>query len=447
MLNQDNSTIIIFTRQKSHRLDYVLFVIFQIILGHKYIVVTDEKEYLESNLFKVNYSNKPLSEKEVLIPTSRFLYAEQLIRFFPEIKESNGYPAGFFTEKKGSFSFDLLAFIFYLISRYEEYFALPEAFDKHGRFKATASLAYRHNFLHLPLVEIWAFHLSDQITAIFPAFQKKENSFKFIATYDIDVAWAFKNRSWFRNILIRVKHILQRNNLDQLRKIVLNGQQQDPFDSYKHIENQLNLHQEKIIFFFLLGRLSRYDRNVNPKNPALQSLIKELGGNHDIGIHPSYLSNINKQQLKREINQLQKIIGKSIHKSRQHYLKLNFPSTYQALIEQGIQEDYTMGYASQVGFRASTAHAFPWFDLSRNQQTDLWLYPFQIMDGTMKNYLKLDKKESIELGKKLIKTTAEYQGTFILLWHNSSFSSIGNWEGWEEVHDELCKYGISLSKA
>ena len=59
----------------------------------------------------------------------------------------------FFTVDKGSeLTFDPFALVFYLVSRYEEY--LPFQPDEHGRFPATASLAYRERFLDIPLVDL-----------------------------------------------------------------------------------------------------------------------------------------------------------------------------------------------------------------------------------------------------------------------------------------------------
>jgi len=58
-----------------------------------------------------------------------------------------------FFETSGDFSFDIFAASFYLLSRYEEY--LPHQKDQFGRYAHTNSLAFREEFLQLPLVNIW----------------------------------------------------------------------------------------------------------------------------------------------------------------------------------------------------------------------------------------------------------------------------------------------------
>jgi hypothetical protein len=57
------------------------------------------------------------------------------------------------------------------------------------------------------------------------------------------------------------------------------------------------------------------------------------------------------------------------------------PGTFQQLINAGIREEYSMGYGSINGFRASVASPFHWYDLERDEQTDLMVYPFCLMDA------------------------------------------------------------------
>ena len=108
----------------------------------------------------------------------------------------------------------------------------------------------------------------------------------------------------------------------------------------------------------------------NPiKNNTFQRLIKHISDNYQIGIHPSYASNNDDKELAKEVKQLESILNRKIEISRQHYLKLHLPDTYQALLALGIKKDYTMGYADAGGFRASIATACRWYDLQQNLKT------------------------------------------------------------------------------
>ena len=72
-----------------------------------------------------------------------------------------------------------------------------------------------------------------------------------------------------------------------------------------------------------------------------------------------------------------------VTKSRQHFLAFELPTTYLKLIQSGILEDYSMGYASHLGFRAGICSPFRFYNLLEEKETDLVVYPFQVMDVTL----------------------------------------------------------------
>ena len=145
-----------------------------------------------------------------------------------------------------------------------------------------------------------------------------------------------------------------------------------------------------------------------------------------------------------EKERLEKIVGKRITKSRQHFLKLRFPTTYQTALKAGITDDYTMGFASHAGFRAGTCTSFPFFDLEHNCQTNLLIHPFQIMDVTLKNYLNLQPDQAWQLIDRLLDEVKKVNGTFISLFHNESLHDFNEWQGWRKVFEQTLQKGITL---
>ena len=144
--------------------------------------------------------------------------------------------------------------------------------------------------------------------------------------------------------------------------------------------------------------------------------------------------------LNKELRTLSFITGGKITKSRQHFLKIHLPGTYNNLSAEGITEDYSMGYASHPGFRTGTCTPFYFYDLLNDRETSLTIYPFQIMDRTLKDYMHLSPGEAIEKIGKIVKEIREVQGTFITIWHNDSFSDSREWEGWLEVYKKLLQF-------
>jgi hypothetical protein len=218
---------------------------------------------------------------------------------------------------------------------------------------------------------------------------------------------------------------------------VLRGKQPDPFDQYDLMVQLFKSKHLNPVYFFLLGKLSHFDRNTNPKNKALRNLIKKVKEDFLVGIHPSYRSNQTSEIIEREINTLQSIINDPVIRSRQHFIKFQLPYTYRILSSLGIQEEYSMGYPDQIGFRASIASRFPFFDLESNTATDLCVIPFQIMDVSLQQYMQLDPDEAIEKIQAMARDIKAVNGLFSVLWHNESLSEWKQWKGWSRVFREL----------
>jgi hypothetical protein len=119
-----------------------------------------------------------------------------------------------------------------------------------------------------------------------------------------------------------------------------------------------------------------------------------------------------------EINRIKEVTGKSIRSSRQHFVRMQLPGTYNRLMEKGINKDYSMGYAGASGFRASIAAPFNFFDLSTEKETALRVYPFAFMDSSLGDYLNLQPGQYHNSVQPLIDEVKGCGGLLIGIWHN-----------------------------
>jgi hypothetical protein len=300
-------------------------------------------------------------------------------------------------------------------------------------------------FLGEPIVDKWAALVKQELQELYPALVFTPKKYKFIATYDIDIAYAYYGRSWKRKLGAYMRDFIKLN-ISQLleRTFVLSGFKKDPYDTYDY---QLALQQKygfEQKYFFLNGNHGRFDKNVNPETcPQLKKLIRDLSNSFTIGIHPSYSSNYNNLFLSKEIERLEKITKTDINCSRQHYLKMKLPQTYRHLINCGIRSDYTMGYAAKIGFRSGTCTPHYFYDLPADEATKLMLYPFQVMDGTLKDYMELTPEEAFDAVKPIIDAVKEVNGTFISLWHNQSLADDKKWKGWNKMYEQMLAYATT----
>ena len=96
-----------------------------------------------------------------------------------------------------------------------------------------------------------------------------------------------------------------------------------------------------------------------------------------------------------------------------------------------------MGYGSINGFRASVASAFYWFDLEKNEPTDLLLRPFCYMDANSfyeQHYLPEQAYEEMMQYYKVVKSV---NGTMISIWHNNFLGTDKLYKGWKEVYEKF----------
>ena len=96
-----------------------------------------------------------------------------------------------------------------------------------------------------------------------------------------------------------------------------------------------------------------------------------------------------------------------------------------------------MGFADAAGFRAGIASPFQFFDLEENKITDLLIHPFQVMDASLQQYMKLSPEQAIGKIKEIVEEVKNVNGDFISLWHNESLSEWKEWTGWSEVYRQL----------
>ncbi len=432
--------LIIFVSEITPRLEYVFSHIFNY-LGIAYSITNNEDAFYQSKLCKFSYGNHPLKD-ELFISSSGFLNQNNLEFIFPTIGQHQGLTTLFQnSDSKSCLPYDIFSAVFYMLSRYEEY--LPFTPDEHGRFEAANSFAFQNDYLYTPVVDLWMIQWKDVLLNKFPQLQTKSHTYQFIPSYDIDIAWSFKHKGILRNLggFIRDGFRLKIRKYF-LRLLVLLNIKKDPYDSYDYqfeLQQKYNL---KPIYFFHPGTYGEFDKNIPTTNKHIIKLIKNLSANAGLGIHPSYKSATYPEILKKEMIQLENASGIKITSARQHFIKIKFPDTYRNYISQGITDDYSMGYASDYGFRAGTSNPFLFFDVLENKTTDLLIHPFVFMEGVFKFYKNIPQKDIIDTIKPVIEQIKQTQGTFICLWHNESLGTSKNWQGWRAVYEALIKEAI-----
>ena len=413
--------ILVYSDVNSSRLKYVLRLLFNDILVTEYKICNNLEEFNESIDAKINYSSQ-IIKNAISIRPSALLFEKHIAEKEIIMGEWKGLPVFFPTDKNADVPNDIFSVIFYLVSRYEEYL-VTKSMDQHGRFKAESSIAFKNHFLKQPLVNQIALKLKDKIVEKYPEIIFLPSKYQYIPTFDVDIAFSYTGKGFWRNAggIIRSILHLKFNQLTERFKVIM-GIIPDPFNNFDFIFSELDEEEYKAIIFMNLGKYGKYDKNISFQNLKFFRLLKDLHEKAQVNIHPSYASNSDVRLLKDEIAKLEHILGGDVIRSRQHFLILNFPGTYRNLIDLGMVEDYSLGYASQLGFRASICTPFRFYDLLNEEETRLVIRPFAFMDGTMTNYLKLNSEEMLEQIKLISDSVRRVGGDLIGIWHNSSIA-------------------------
>lgn len=431
--------IIVYTEEITIRIKYIFSLIFKEFMGQEVTFTRDENEFRNSEFPKINYSEKYIPQAGLWVIPHELLFQLGIKEVEIEFVEFQGIKCPFKVKyQKADFPFDPFAASFFLITRYEEY--LPYKKDAYGRFPAEESIAYKKGFLQFPVIDQWAIKISKMLKEEYPDISFTKPKYSFIPTIDVDVAYQYKLRGLIRTIGGAARSLMNFDLTSLIQRFrVIFGLEKDPYDTFSY---QLSLHRAynaEPVYFILFADYDVNDKNISVLNKNFQSLIKSLGDYAEIGIHPSYNSFNKPSKMKKEIDRLSKTINKEILKSRQHFLRINIPNTYDYLESVGIKEDYTMGYAKSIGFRASTARPYYFYNLEMEMPSDLRIFPFAVMDGTLKDYMNLTPQQAEDTVRALISRTKAVNGVFISLWHNHSLSEQEKWAGWSRVYETLLK--------
>lgn len=433
--------LFIYTHKITHRNKYAFNLIFKDILCIDFTLTSDVEQFKAFDGAKMSYTNNPIAD-ELFFTSRNLLFETGITEQNISVFDLNDSKVFFATGKASALPFDVFAASFYLVSRYEEY--LPHIRDEHDRFDAKDSLAFASGFLQKPVVNTWAKWIKELLSKKYPQLVFPIRKYKFISTIDIDNAYAYREKGFTRSIGGYMKSISKFDFAEIAeRSRVLLGLDKDPYDTYEFQLEIIKKYKLEAVYFFLLGDYGVNDKNLPIESKKFQSLIKMLGDYAQIGIHPSYGSNKSKEQLKKEVNRLSKVLHRDITQSRQHFLKLTLPETYRNLIDLDIADDYTMGFASQVGFRASICTPFNFYDLDTELETKLKIHPFAMMEGTLKYNMKVNPEDAMKKIQPLIDEVKKVDGIFMSLWHNDTLNNRKIWLGWKAVYENMVQYATA----
>src|SRR5690606_38309060 len=228
--------LLVYSHKISPRLKYVFKHICTRVLGIEISFTDSVKDFTVHKGIKMSYTKQPLGN-EFFIKSHDIIFEQGLSDIDFHVHKWDETIGFFSNGEKGGMPYDIFASSFYLLSRYEEY--LPHVQDEYGRFMATESIGFKHDFLQQPVVDIWAYKFKAALQSFFPddiQFPVKTYAIKPII--DVPSAYNYRLKGIMRTFGGTLKDLVQFDFKGVYKRFaVLFGLKHDPFDTFKYIIN------------------------------------------------------------------------------------------------------------------------------------------------------------------------------------------------------------------
>lgn len=332
---------------------------------------------------------------------------------------------------------DIFGSVFFMLTRYEE-LVLGDR-DELGRFSAKTAIAFREGFLDRPLVDEYVELLWAYMKQLWPQLQRKEQRYTFVLSCDVDHPSSNTYGTFSRALRNAAGDLVRRRDMvsaiGRFRTAVRNARgdySTDPHNTFDLIMTMAERYGLKGAFYFITGHSGgAIDGDYTLDMPWIRQLMHNIHARgHEIGLHPSFNTFLDGEQIRREFSTLLRTcdelgIQQDSWGGRQHYLRWQAPDTWQHWENAGLTYDSTVGFADHVGFRAGTCREFPVFNLRTRSALNLIERPLIVMEGTLLNprYMNVGAEEALQWIERLASTCRRYNGNFTLLWHNSMLTT------------------------
>ncbi len=430
---------------------YLLHIIFEDRLGISYEVEPGSENHtiivlpngntiiFEDHFFSLYNENKSYLSEENLPAQVDFLvnrdYFQDGLAVFFGLAEME------IQENQILLKADLPAQIFFLLSRWEE--KVIQERDELGRPKEESLFVVKLHLNERPLVD-------EYITAIASLIQKSgyekfnvKKHYQVIPSHDVDFVKKWRNtfHAWKeiggdtfkrRNIT----RALYNFTLWSASKLKLLDEPNNTIDEL--IQKSL-INNRKAVFFFMSGGETQWD-NYLPEDAEIikRWADKIVASKFSLGIHPSIEAAKNADLLKEELTNYKQLVQYQICCSRQHYLKMLIPETWNMLDDNNLGWDSSCGFSHHVGFRCGTSYPFRVFDIDSRKILKLREKPLILMDTAIVEHMKLTEKDAIDRVRVLKRTIKTYGGEFVFLLHNSSLRAF-EYRNHKNFFEELYK--------
>lgn len=426
--------LLIYTPKITSRFSYIMKHIFNRMLGIEVGFTSTVEDFIKHQGAKFTYAKLPL-QNEFFVRSTELLFDQGINDVKIKMGDWDGTPCFFSAGDKSTIPFDIFSASFYLLSRYEEY--LPHVKDIHGRFPPTESLAFQHQFLQLPVVDLWAKKFLEILVARFPSLEVRPKKYKYTSVIDVTTSHCYLYKGVIRSIsgivmdigTLKVKRLFE-------RLLVFMRLRKDPYDNFDRL---IELHKKFKVqshFFFQFAAYSTYDKNVSINNNTFITLIKSVADYSKVSLAASYTSFGSAAVVLSEKVNLSSVLHRPINAVRLRYNRVDVPHSYRNLVDAEFTDDFTMGYTHQMGFRAGTCTPFQFYDINLEAIQPVKVHPFAFHDYALQVFK--NTREILPQIQQMLSMVKAVNGGFISVFSNELLGGEKG-EEWMRLYENCLK--------
>jgi hypothetical protein len=340
----------------------------------------------------------------------------------------------FASDGAGSFrcDVDLPLSVLFTLCRFEETFR--SQLDVHGRFPATASIAWRDGFLDRPVVDECGLAFQAVLQHLLPRWQPERSELRVKLSHDVDeIGIPFSLRS-------AAAKTLKSHRPDYTVRDLVSSTLHTETSGIVGIKRLVRFSADRKLdsaVYWKSSRRSPHDTGYSLRDELLRNLIQSLSQRGlELGIHPSYETFRNPELLKAEAQSVRHALGRYKIGGRQDYLRW-CPESWVHWESAALSYDSSVGFADHIGFRAGTCVPYrPWL-WSERRVADLVEIPLLIIDSALRGYMKAGPENALALMQTLVDRCRVVGGVFTIAWHNTTLLDRGYTNVYRRLLDEL----------
>lgn len=243
-----------------------------------------------------------------------------------------------------------------------------------------------------------------------------------IITHDVDRYYKWKT---FKSIFGEYKRISfgqstwsykEAWNSFQKRKQV------DPFSNLIEIaELDKNMGLQSV--FYIMTTEEEHQKNINDykvTDPSVQETLKQvIAIGSEIGLHPGIYTFDDENRMHQQKVRLEESIQQEVIRSRQHYLKYEYPITFRILESVGIKNDSSIlvDISNEDNIERKSTYIMQDED---GKKMSISQTPLVFMDT---HFMQLKDEEILAELEKRITPAKNDGGEIMILWHNNNISN------------------------